>query len=452
MAKILAFTSPAEGHLYPITPVLAELAARGHQITAVTLPGAEGSLPPGIAVRPLPPALAEAELDDWDARGRVTRLRAAVRTLVGRMTDEVEALQAAIAAEDPDALLIDVSAPGAQIYAAASGLPWASWAPMLLPLPSRGVPPYGPGLVPIRGPLGRLRDSALQCVIDHYWDEVLPELNRMRVWYGLSPLRHTVDYFRQPPLQLNFTAPPFDDVRRDWPDSIRQIGPGLWAPTAPRPDWLDAIDRPLALVTCSNEFHNDGMLAQVAMDALVRSKLYTVVTSGAIDPSTFRVPPNARVERFLPHHLLLDRAAVVVSHGGMGITQKALAAGVPVCVVPFGRDQYEVARRVVGNEAGVWVSKNKLTPQRLHAGVEAAMACRPGAARVAAGFAAAGGVTRGADLLEQHLVRVPVARPAHAGSGTVGFRPPRSAPVITASDSEEFTMPDATRASGGELR
>lgn len=30
----------------------------------------------------------------------------------------------------------------------------------------------------------------------------------------------------------------------------------------------------------------------------------------------------------------------------MGSTQKALVHGVPVCVVPFGRDQFEVARRV----------------------------------------------------------------------------------------------------------
>ena len=35
----------------------------------------------------------------------------------------------------------------------------------------------------------------------------------------------------------------------------------------------------------------------------------------------------------------------------MGITQKALAAGVPVCAVPFGRDQFEVARRVSKGEA-----------------------------------------------------------------------------------------------------
>ena len=64
------------------------------------------------------------------------------------------------------------------------------------------------------------------------------------------------------------------------------------------------------------------------------------------------MPANAHVERWLPHSALLARAACVICHGGMGITQKALAAGVPLCVVPFGRDQFEVAARVAAVGAG----------------------------------------------------------------------------------------------------
>ena len=35
--KILTYTSPARGHLYPIMPVLDELASRGHEIAVRTL-------------------------------------------------------------------------------------------------------------------------------------------------------------------------------------------------------------------------------------------------------------------------------------------------------------------------------------------------------------------------------------------------------------------------------
>ena len=37
MAHVLAYTSPARGHLYPLAPVLDDLQRRGHQISVRTL-------------------------------------------------------------------------------------------------------------------------------------------------------------------------------------------------------------------------------------------------------------------------------------------------------------------------------------------------------------------------------------------------------------------------------
>ncbi|RJO75051.1 glycosyltransferase [Nocardia panacis] len=411
MTKILACTAPVHGHLYPIAPVLAELVSRGHEVTALTLPGVEEDLAPlGIRTLELPPEVVGRRLDGWGDRARILALRADVHALIERIPAEIEALRAAIIAERPQALLLDITAVGAHIYAATSGLPWAAFAPKLLPLPSRDSPPYGPGLIPKPGPLGGIRDRAVRWALSRRWDNALPRLNHLRQYYGLDELDHCVDCLRQPPLLLNFTAPPFEDAHTDWPASVHQIGPSLWSPDAEIPDWLAEIDRPLAVVTCSTEFQDDGRLAQLAMDALADSDLFTVVTSGAIDPEFFAAPRNAKVVRFLPHHLLLPRAAVVVTHGGMGITQKALAAGVPVCVVPFGRGQAEVARRVVGNGAGSRVCKQRLRIATLRAGIDAARACAAGAEQVAAGFLAAGGPRRGADLLEQHFTPPPPRR------------------------------------------
>lgn len=55
----------------------------------------------------------------------------------------------------------------------------------------------------------------------------------------------------------------------------------------------------------------------------------------------------------------------------------------------------------------------KLTPARLKAKVRQAMTMADGARRVAAGFAATGGVARGADLIEQRLLGRTVERPVH---------------------------------------
>jgi len=59
---------------------------------------------------------------------------------------------------------------------------------------------------------------------------------------------------------------------------------------------------------------------------------------------------------------LLERAGCGVTYGGIGTTQKALACGVPVCAVPFGRDQLEIARRVELARAGTRLPAKRLTP------------------------------------------------------------------------------------------
>ncbi len=112
---------------------------------------------------------------------------------------------------------------------------------------------------------------------------------------------------------------------------------------------------------------------------------------------------STRVEAFLAHSPILKHAACVVSHGGMGITLKALAVGVPVCVVPFCRDQFEVARRVEVSNAGTRLHHRRLTPDRLRNAVRATIRMRLGAQRVAEAFTQAGGARAAADAVEELL-------------------------------------------------
>jgi UDP:flavonoid glycosyltransferase YjiC (YdhE family) len=88
----------------------------------------------------------------------------------------------------------------------------------------------------------------------------------------------------------------------------------------------------------------------------------------------------------------------------MGATQKALVRGVPVCAVPFGRDQLEVARRVEVVGAGTRLPASRLRPDRLRAKVREAMTRTDAAKRVAAAFAAAGGPVAAADAFEARLL------------------------------------------------
>ncbi|MGI9528339.1 MAG: glycosyltransferase [Acidimicrobiia bacterium] len=94
---------------------------------------------------------------------------------------------------------------------------------------------------------------------------------------------------------------------------------------------------------------------------------------------------------------------MAICHGGMGITQRAVSHGVPVVVVPFGRDQLEVGRRVEHAGVGVMVSHKKLTPARLAASVRQARELRPAALRLADELADADGDRAAAGVVEELL-------------------------------------------------
>src|SRR6185312_5517762 len=144
----------------------------------------------------------------------------------------------------------------------------------------------------------------------------------------------------------------------------------------------------------------DERLLHIALEALAGTDMSVLGTAAAHDPDEFKAPEGSRVVRFLAHDPILERAACVVCHGGLGITQKALAAGVPVVVVPFGRDQMETARRVELAEAGMRLSPRRLTAPRLRAAVYAAIGMRGGARQVSRAFADAGAERTAADAIE----------------------------------------------------
>jgi MGT family glycosyltransferase len=401
MARVLAYTSPARGHLYPLVPILDELAVRGHDISIRTL---DSQVPlmreRGFVASPIDGGIEQLVHDDYKARTPQGSLRRGVAKFAARAEHEVGDMRAAIEAERPDVILVDAMSWGASAAAAAWGGPWAQWFPYPLPVPSRDVPPFGPGFRPAAGPLGRLRDRALRPLMLGSMQKLfLPAVNAARQSVGETSFASIGEMFTAAPLLLYLTAEPFEYPRSDWPASVRMVGPCCWDPPADPPSWLAEITRPIVLVSTSSEYQDDGRLVTTALQALADEDVHVVATMPAATIARTTVPPNAHVEQFLPHASILARAACAVTHGGAGVTQKALAARVPVCVVPFGRDQLEVARRVEVADAGTRLAARRLSPDRLRAKVREAMTKRDGAGRVADGFAAAGGPTAAADAV-----------------------------------------------------
>jgi MGT family glycosyltransferase len=376
MARFLAYTSPAAGHLFPLVPGLLELVARGHDARVIGPAGLIDAVP--VDARPLDPRIAEVEVNDYEGSNSADRLARAIAGLMSRGELEIEDLDRAIAAFAPDALLIDTNAYGALVAAERSGLPFALINPSVLAWPGRGIPPYGLGLAPMRGPLGRVRDTVLtKLVVRTYAKAMMPRLNALRTGAGLEPLAGPIDHMRRPDRLFVLSGEPLEYPRVDTPEHVRFVGAQIWDPPVDVPQWLREDGDPWVLVTCSTDYQGDEALAAAAIEAL-RDEPVRVIVTLADAHGAGRLPsaPNVRVERFVPHGPVLERAAAVICHSGMGIVQKAIAARVPIVAVPFGRDQPEVSRRVAECGTGVLLKRKDLSAMRLKSAVREARGLR----------------------------------------------------------------------------
>ena len=407
MSTILAYGSPALGHLLPMSALLRELAARGHEIHLRTLESgvAEGNRL-GFRTKAVNPRIEEIISTDWTARGVFGVLKMTLDVLCRRAEYEVDDLERAIAEVRPDALIIDANCWGAMSAADAGEIPWAVFSPFTPFLRSAGMPPVGPGMRPRSDLIGAVRDLGAWAVVWQVMDRrVLPRLNAVRAAVGAPAVRSVDEFMRRTPLMLVVGGEPFEYPHPDWGDSVNLIGA---CASDPEPDdvpaWLAEIEAPIVLVTTSSIRQADAVLGTTALAALADEPVHVVATFPAGIPEGLDIPPNATVRQFVPHDAVLDRAVCAVTHGGMGATVRALARSVPVCAVPFGRDQPEVAMRVQVAGCGTRLPADELTRDRLRAKVREAMTMTEGARRVAAGFVATGGVAHGADLIEERIL------------------------------------------------
>jgi MGT family glycosyltransferase len=103
-------------------------------------------------------------------------------------------------------------------------------------------------------------------------------------------------------------------------------------------------------------------LALQAVEGLAVRVLLTVGNDLDLDalPSA---PENVRVERWVPQQDVFGHAAAAVVHGGSGSTLGAIAAGLPLVVVPLFADQPQNAARVAEVGAGIAVVPDRADPE-----------------------------------------------------------------------------------------
>ena len=187
-----------------------------------------------------------------------------------------------------------------------------------------------------------------------------PDADRLRGSPYLSVFPESLDEGRMPETH-RFHDPAWEEAPRELPD---------W--------WPGRDDQPLVYVTfgsVAGSFPQALPVYGLALQALAGLPVRALLTVGrdldldALPPA----PDNVRVERWVPQQDVLGHAAAAVVHGGSGSMLGAIAAGVPLVVVPLFADQPQNARRVAEVGAGLAVEPNREDPEATAAALRAAV-------------------------------------------------------------------------------
>jgi MGT family glycosyltransferase len=119
------------------------------------------------------------------------------------------------------------------------------------------------------------------------------------------------------------------------------------------------------------------------------------------------VPPTVELHRWVPQFAVLRRAAVFVTHAGMGGCTEGLYQGVPMVAVPQAVDQFGNADRLVELGVGRRLDVDA-TADELRAAVVELESSPEVAARCAAlrtELRTAGGAAGAADVIEAEAAR-----------------------------------------------
>ena len=437
MPRFLIAAWPYAGHVHPSLWLARVLRARGHEVAFYT--GAMADHPvqregfTRFGFDRLAPALGAAtglgngsdtpelydaltrrytSLGDRSPLGRLKRTRALYREMIaGTVASQVADLEAIRRSWRPDVIVADpfLWAPFVVLHET-QDVPTAVfsfYAGCLVP--GADAPPAGMGLPSPRGRRGGWQAALARLAARPFERANRRQVDRVRHGHGLAPLGMSVAaWLGRMPLHLVCSSPEFDYERRDLPPAVHYVGPCGWdAPAGEAPAWLDRGSgaRPLVYVSEGTAQVRAPVLLEAAVEAFRELPADVVMTTGRHrDPSLLGpVPPNVRVERFVPQGELLPRARLMVTNGGSNSVRGALQAGVPLVVVPMEWDQHENAQRVVEAGAGLRLALGRCTPASLRAAAARVLGgegYKRAAERIAASFARYGGGARAAELLE----------------------------------------------------
>lgn len=318
----------------------------------------------------------------------------------------------------PDVCIFDILFFPGIIAAEILNIPYASSCPLVLPLPSNDLLPFGLGFPSYQKRMD-WKKLIMAKLLDFHTRKNINYINKVRQQYNLAPTKHFFDA-RSPYLYFAYTTDALEFKRSDLLPQVYFIGPSI---SDRRGDidvefpwqWLEG-DKPIVYFSMGTIFSDKKVINKV-IKASKNAPWKLVVSIGNNLKLTDwpDIPENVLLKNYVPQPELLRRVDVAVSHGGNGTMAEALSVGVPLVVIPQLLDHFDAAQRVVEVGAGLRLDPLQATVKNINLAIAQVLSepsYRQNAARIAQDYSkcdAAG--TAAALILKLAEKRLPLLRP-----------------------------------------
>jgi MGT family glycosyltransferase len=363
VSRALLVTATEKGHLNPAVGLARWLRRDGHHVGWLTLPEPAPQLA-ALDVEPLemrgappPPPL----VTGGEALAHLVRDAAALRSwihtlLIDAVPGQIDPLRRAVTEFGPDIVALDGMLYQAVIACELEGVPWAG----------------------VSSALTLLEPPEVESELMRTLRGLAAEREALFESHGLKREFRTCECL-SPRLNLIFAGAELVGRERV-PPHTRLVGPAR--PSGPRGDevefpWerLDAT-RPLVYVSFGSQISWQPELLRSVALAAAELGAQPVLSAGALAGTDFAagLPGDPVVREYVPQLALLERASVLVTHGGANSFLEAVGCGVPQIVIPICNDQPVQA----------WYAERAGTGIALDSGAVDVASCREALARLLA--------------------------------------------------------------------
>lgn len=385
MSNILILAEPVEGHFNPFVPIIKRLVERGHHVKCLTGRVFEDQVESlGADFIPLPA--------QWDAGNQdVYDLFPALKSLTGlaqikfyikhimyaQIPDIMAALDAVLVDFKADVIIGDTFMVAGTWLRELGGPPSVRLSVLPLSLPGKDIAPFGLGLLPGKSFHSKLRNNLLNRLFEKsLFKDVQQHVNELRKSVGLPSYEKYLftSAVESPDLVLHTSTPAFEYARAAFPENFRFIGPIVLAPKDgyQSPSWWKDIEptknHPVILINQGTLAKDYDDLIRPALEGL-KNEPVLVIAVPVEEQELVDIPENARTAAYVPFGNLLPHVDVMVTNGGFGGVQNALAHGVTLVIAGASEDKMEVAARVEHAGVGINLRTKKPTAEAIRAAV-----------------------------------------------------------------------------------